>query len=345
MRAWLGRARPAHMAAAAWPRTTRALVALLVGAWALAGCGTTPGDAIPLPGTGHERTRTMLQAAGPVLPAYTPTPLPSLAPPPAIAAPRMILVNPDTGGIYLEENANVSWAMASTTKLMTALVAVTHGHLDESITVGADSVALEGTGASVAGLRQGEVFTLQELLYALLLPSGDDAAVAIADGVAGSQAQFVALMNAEAQQLNLTHTHYADVHGLDMPGHYSSAADLAALAARVLQDHALATVVATPSYTLPASTRHRRYTFRNTNELLFAPVYPGVLGIKTGYTSQAGYCLVFAAAGPYGRLIGVVLGDPTEAGRFVDARALLDWGFALEARLHLLQRSNGLRFG
>jgi D-alanyl-D-alanine carboxypeptidase (penicillin-binding protein 5/6) len=322
-----------------------ALVALLLGGWLLAGCGGVGG--VRPPGAGQTRALTMLQTAAGIGPAaaYTPTPLPSIPPPPAIGAQRMILINPDSGGVYLALNADVGWAMASTTKIMTALVAITHGQLDQRITVGADAVALDGTGASLAYLRQGEVFTLRELLYALLLPSGDDAAVVIADGVAGSQASFVLLMNSEAQQLGLVHTHYANVHGLDAPDHYSSAADLAWLAARALQEPAIATVVSTPAITLPATATHQQHTFRNTNDLLFPPVYPGVLGVKTGFTDQAVYCLVFAAAGPYGRLIGVVMGEPTYDGRFVDARALLDWGFALEQRIHRLRQGNALRPG
>ena len=325
-------------------RKAGALVALLLGAWLLAGCGAA--DSPRTPGTGSTRALTMLETstAAP-LRAYTPVTLPSVPPPPAIGAQRMILINPDTSGIYLSQNADVAWSMASTTKIMTALVAVTYGRLDQRITVGADAVALDGTGASVAGLRVGEVFTLRELLYALLLPSGDDAAVAIADGVAGSQASFVLLMNTEAQQIGLAHTHYANVHGLDAPGHYSSAADLAWLAARALEEPSIATVVETPTITLPASAAHQQYTFKNTNDLLFSPVYPGILGVKTGYTAQAGYCLVFAAGGPYGRLIGVVMGEPTYDGRFIDARALLNWGFALEQRIHLLRQGNALRPG
>jgi D-alanyl-D-alanine carboxypeptidase (penicillin-binding protein 5/6) len=325
-------------------RTVGALLALLLGACLLAGCNAAGGPR--LAGAGPTRSLTMLETSTTTSPSvYTPTPLPSVPPPPAIGAQRAVVINPDTGGIYFSQNADVAWSMASTTKIMTALVAVTYGRLDQRITVGADAVALDGTGDSVAGLRMGEVFTLRELLYALLLPSGDDAAVAIADGVAGSQASFVLLMNSEAQQIGLAHTHFVNVHGLDAPGHASSAADLAWLTARALEEPSIATVVATPTITLPVSTMHQQYTFTNTNDLLFSPVYPGILGVKTGYTAQAGYCLVFAAAGPYGRLIGVVMGESTYGGRFVDARALLNWGFALEERIHLLRQGNAVRPG
>ena len=271
-------------------------------------------------------------ATGGELPNARLLPPRTLAPPPAIGASYAYLMNPLTGQVLFDQGANGEHPMASTTKLMTALVAVTYGQLNQRITVGQDINALAGTGASVAGLQPGETFTLRELLYALLLPSGDDAGIVIADGIAGSQAGFVWLMNDEARLLGLTHTHYANPHGLDEYGHYTSAADLAWLATIDLQHTALADVVATESLTLPATADHPQFYWVNTNELLWPPAYPGVIGIKTGYTGGAGYCLVFAAKGPSGMLVGVLLNDSTYLGRFTDARALLDWGFAAEAR-------------
>jgi D-alanyl-D-alanine carboxypeptidase len=227
--------------------------------------------------------------------------------------------------------------MASTTKIMTALVAVTYGNLDQRITVGPDVYTLNGTGASLAYLRPGDTLTLRELLYGLLLPSGDDAALVIADSIGGSQAGFVWLMNDEARLLGLAHTHYVNPHGLDQDGQYTSVADLARLTAFVLRTPAIASVVATPTLTLAQTADHVTYIWQNTNELLFPPVYPGILGVKTGYTGGAGACLVFAATGSAGRLIGVVLDEPTKEERFTDARVLLNWGFTVEAVL----RSSG----
>lgn len=285
--------------------------------------------------------------SGPILPPRQLAPLPPLLSAPPSAAQAVILTNPDTDGVYLARDAAVQLPMASTTKIMTALVAVTAGQLDQSITVGPDIQTLVGTGASVAGLMPGERYTLRELLYALLLPSGDDAAITIADGVAGSQASFVDLMNQRAQDLGLAHTHYVNVHGLDAPGQYSSAADLASLAAVAIRNPVIAAIVATPTMTLPATAGHPALPLTNTNELLFSSFAVGVkiLGVKTGATGNAGYCLVFAASGPNGELIGVLLNDTTTDAelRFTDARALLTWGFTLEARLHLLGRPGGLR--
>jgi serine-type D-Ala-D-Ala carboxypeptidase (penicillin-binding protein 5/6) len=251
----------------------------------------------------------------------------------AVSARSALLLDPDTGHVYLAANAEQEVPMASTTKIMTALVALSFGRLDAPITVGADAASLVGTGASVAFLSQGDVLTLRQLLYALLLPSGDDAAVAIADGVAGSQDRFVRLMNLEAALLGLGHTHYANVHGLDAPGHYTTARDLATLTAAALHSPTFAAVVATATYKLSPSGTHHGYTWHTTDNLLTTAPYPGVLGVKTGFTGGAGYCLVFVATRPYGRLLGVLLGEPTEDRRFSDAAALLTWGFGMQRHL------------
>ncbi len=228
-------------------------------------------------------------------------------------------------------NADLELPMASTTKIMTAYVALTFGTLDQRITVGADAAAMINGINSVAGLRQGEVLTLRQLLYGLLLPSGDDAAVTIADGVAGSQSRFVALMNQEAVALGLTRTHYANVHGLDDPSgnHYTTARDLARLALQAMAIPTFRQIVGTVRFTIPVSA-DRGITLTNTNELLTAP---GVLGIKTGFTGKARYCLVFMATRASGTLLGVLLSEPSAGTRFGDAAALLDWGFGLEQDL------------
>jgi D-alanyl-D-alanine carboxypeptidase (penicillin-binding protein 5/6) len=310
------------------------LGALAVACLLLAGCmGAASGNAA-LPAHAREVSLLIPHALTTPTPATPPgAGLAAIEPPPPSGATAVYLLNPDTRGVYVQQNADNIRAQASTTKMMTALVAVGTLPLETRITIGPDIVLPASFNASVAGLRVGDVLTLRELLYALLLPSGDDAAIAIADGVAGSQASFVQLMNAQASQLGLTHTHYANVHGLDNPLQYSSARDLALLAARALDEPAIATIVATPTLDLPATADHAAYTFKTTNRLLTDYAYPGVIGVKTGFTDNAGHCLVFAAITPQGRLIGVVLNEPDDPARFVDARALLDWGFALEWRL------------
>src|SRR5690242_14931161 len=201
---------------------------------------------------------------------------------PKIYASAAYLIDTRTGEVFYAKNALKEVAMASTTKIMTAIVALTFGKPDQKITIGPDAFAQQNGENSVAFLSKGDVLTLHDLLYALLLPSGDDAAVAIADGVAGSQDNFVRLMNLEAALLGLDHTHYANVHGLDAPNHYTTVGDLARIASIAMNNFPIfAEVVRTPTYTL-TTTLHGQYTWQTTNELLTTFAYKGVTGVKTG---------------------------------------------------------------
>ena len=270
--------------------------------------------------------------ATPTAPAPTATSSIPRVSAPKIGARSAFLMNAMTGEVYLSVNADTPVAMASTTKIMTAMAAIQFSpSLDLPVKVGADAVAMNTNGNSVAFLKEGDTITLREALYALLLPSGDDAAVAIADAVAGSQARFVGLMNLEAALLGMRHTRYVNVHGLDEDGHYSTARDLTLLADYAMANPDFRAVVSTPHYELKATALHRDYTWDTTNNLLTKnDHYDGIEGVKTGHTEDAGYCLVFEAAHTDRRLVGVVLGEKTDAGRFTDATALLDWGFGAQ---------------
>lgn len=299
---------------------TAHFLALTLAFLALAGCSTlarVPSRATSAQVTGSLRLTSTTRPAMPLAP-------------PALTARAAELYDVSTNTTLLALNADTEAPMASTTKIMTAVVALTYGSLDQPITVGADAVAIESQGTSVAGLRLGETLTLRELLYCLMLPSGDDAAVAIADGIGGSQSGFVALMNLEAGLLGLSHTHYANPHGLDQQGHYTSASDLVRLAAYAMGSPTFAHVVGTARITLPQTATHHLYILTNTDELLpgepFA--FDGAIGVKTGYTGGAGYCLVFEASRPAGVLIGVVMGEPVYTARFTDAATLLTWGYS-----------------
>jgi D-alanyl-D-alanine carboxypeptidase (penicillin-binding protein 5/6) len=279
---------------------------------ALAGCGET----------------LSAPFATPTAPAPTATSSIPRVSAPKIGAHSAFLMNAMTGEVYLSVNADTPVAMASTTKIMTAMAAIQFSpSLDLPVKVGVDAVAMNTNGNSVAFLKQGDTITLREALYALLLPSGDDAAVAIADAVAGSQARFVGLMNLEAALLGMRHTRYVNVHGLDEDGHYSTARDLALLADYAMANPDFRAVVSTAKFTLTKTAQHRDYEWDTTNNLLTTKRYDGIQGVKTGHTEEAGYCLVFEAAHTDRRLVGVVLGEQTDAGRFTDAAALLDWGF------------------
>ncbi len=261
-------------------------------------------------------------------PSPTPTPRPT-PPAPVIQADGSMLVDSSTGAVLFRQHADDELPMASTTKIMTALLALRYGHLDQLVTIGADAVAAGRGDNSHMGVSQGEVLTLRDLLYGLMLPSGDDAAVAVADAIGGDEQHFVALMNRYAQFLGLTHTHYVNVHGLDAPGHYTSASDLIKLTRYALRIPLFAIIVSTPEYKIPATNQHKAYNLRNTNELLGADGYAGADGVKTGTTGRAGYCMVFSATRDGTQLLGVILGAPSDGARFREARALLDWGFTV----------------
>ncbi|HLG75626.1 MAG TPA: serine hydrolase [Ktedonobacteraceae bacterium] len=286
-----------------------------------------------------------------VLSAFSPTPTPTPAPvltaegtPPAVKATAMALLDAETGRLLASTNAQKRLPMASTTKIMTAVVTLETANLDQMVTIHQDALdeVTKNQGSS-AHLVLGDQIRLRDLLYALLLPSGDDAAIAIADAVSGSSAGFVQTMNKYAGRLHLKNTHYInpdgltyyvgadgkpDPNGKPQPGHYTTAADLAQLTRYALQNPLFAQIVQLQTYDLPVSPTHHRYTWTTTDDLLTK--YPGAIGVKTGFTVEAGYCLVFAGTTSTHRLIGVLLGDGTDTNqRFVDATALLNWGFAL----------------
>ncbi len=251
---------------------------------------------------------------------------------PSVAARAAFLFDADTGLILYSKDASEKLPQASCTKIMTALIALERLPLDQMITVGADAHALVNPDSSYMGLSTGEKLTLRDLLYGLVLPSGNDAAVAIADGVAGSVPAFVALMNQRAQQLGLTNTHFENPHGLDAPGHYTSAHDLAVLAAVALRNPTFRQLVSTRRYSIPATSEHKAYQLVSGNDLLAGALspYPGAVGVKPGYTGPAGFCMAFAAIRHGHLIVGAVLRDPSWRIRIVDMRAMLDWGFEQE---------------
>lgn len=251
---------------------------------------------------------------------------------PSVTARAAYLFDADTGLILYAKDADEQLPQASCTKIMTALIAIERMPLDHVVTVGADAHALVKPDSSFMGLDTGEKLTLEELLYGLLLPSGNDAAVAIADGVAGSVPAFVALMNQQAQQLGLTHTHFENPHGLDAKGHYTSAHDLAILAAVALRNPAFRKIASTRVHNIPATGEHKAYKLASGNDLLGGALspYPGAIGVKPGYTGPAGFCMAFAAVRHGHLIVGAVLRDPSWQVRIVDMRALLDWGFGQE---------------
>ncbi|MBQ6453469.1 MAG: D-alanyl-D-alanine carboxypeptidase [Coriobacteriales bacterium] len=230
-----------------------------------------------------------------------------------------ILVAAD-GTVLWSRNADDQRAIASITKIMTAIVALENASVDDEITI---PYAAEVVGESSAGLRSGNTTTLGNLLYGLMLSSGNDAAVAIAIGVGGDQGTFVDMMNAKAEELGMTSTHFANPHGLDADGHYSSARDVAIMAQYAMNKQEFRDIVclSTADVDLGAGT----VTLRSTNSLL--GIFDGCIGIKTGFTDPAGYCLCSAANRDGLELYSVILGSSTADTRFSASWALLDWGY------------------
>jgi serine-type D-Ala-D-Ala carboxypeptidase (penicillin-binding protein 5/6) len=250
--------------------------------------------------------------------------------PPSLPVRAAALIEENTGQFLYGENANAELPIASTTKLMTALVTLHHAALDDVFT---DPGFVFAPDDSQIYLQAGERMTVRDLLTAMLLPSADDAAEVLAYGVGGgSVARFVAMMNTRAQELGLSHTHYSTPVGLDTPGNYSSAGDLVSLARYdLLSEPFIRTVVAEPGAVL-RSGNHVRYV-TNLNDLVGR--YWWINGVKTGHTNDAGYVLVASGTRVRGgmTLIGAVLGAPSEASRDSAALALLNYGFAT-FRLH-----------
>jgi serine-type D-Ala-D-Ala carboxypeptidase (penicillin-binding protein 5/6) len=242
--------------------------------------------------------------------------------PPQLDARTWILVDPRDGEVLAAKSPHKSRAIASATKLMTAYVALKK--LKPSRTLRAapyNAAPIE----SVLGLRTGEQMRVRDLLYGLLMVSGNDAAVTLATGAAGSVPRFVEQMNRQAAALGLESTSYTNPVGLDDPGNYSSAADLVTLATEALENPLLARIADTTTTTLRSGDRPRRLTTRNT--LLLED--PTVDGLKTGRTQNAGYVLVGSATRDGTQLVSAVLGAPSEAARDAETQELLEYGFSL----------------
>ena len=257
-------------------------------------------------------------------------------PPEVPNAAAAIVVDGRDGEVMFARRPYGRRAIASTTKLMTALLTIERAK-PRQVFPAADYDALPVE--SQIGLRAGERMRVSDLLEALLLESANDAAVTLAEGVSGSTDAFVAQMNERAEELRLEGTHYANPIGLDDRGNYSNAADLAALTRVLLAKPRFARIVDMPSAQLESGARPRAVA--NRNNLIAA--YPWVSGVKTGYTLQAGNVLVGSAEGRGGaRVISVVMGEPSEAGRDADTLALLKWGLDRFHRVRVVAKDRRL---
>lgn len=260
--------------------------------------------------------------------------VPGLAAAPRVAAPAYIVLNPATGETLAQRAADRELPMASTTKIMTALIVLERADLDDRYTVPPEAVAI---GGSTARLEEGEQLSVRDLLTGLLVASGNDAAITLADGVAGSQSAFVAMMNTRAQELGLRHTHFANPHGLDAPGHHSTVRDLVSLARVAMRDPLFRELVSSRRANIPGPNGIGRRQLESENELL--DIDPDADGIKTGMTDGAGYALVaHARRASLGLdLYLASLRSPSSEVRARDAKALFDDAFAHYAKARLLE--------
>ena len=229
------------------------------------------------------------------------------------------VIEEKTGRVLYAVHEDAELPMASTTKIMTALLAIDHCDLNETVVAGENAYGVPGTSIY---LEKGEALSLEQMLYGLLLASGNDAAVAIAEHVAGSVEEFAGMMNDRALSLGCEHTHFNTPHGLPAAEHYTSALDLCRIAREAMSRPAFRRIVSTQRALIPWQGHGADRVLNNKNRLL--STYPGALGIKTGYTKAAGGCLAFAAEREGMTLIGCVLNCPDW---FDHSAAMLDQVF------------------
>jgi D-alanyl-D-alanine carboxypeptidase (penicillin-binding protein 5/6) len=235
---------------------------------------------------------------------------------PQINAASAIVMDFESGRVLFEKNADRVRPMASTTKIMTAIVALENGNLEDVVTVSKKAASI---GGSRFGLSTGDKYKLRDLLYGLLICSGNDASIAIAEHVGGSVEQFVNIMNEKARLLGARNSHFRNTHGLDQEGHYTTAYDLALITRYALGNETFNKIVSTKSVTIGSR------TITNTNEML--SLYDGADGVKTGYTGLAGRCLVSSATRGDMRLISVALYCSSRTQRALSSKSILDYAF------------------
>jgi D-alanyl-D-alanine carboxypeptidase len=252
----------------------------------------------------------------------------SATPPPPVEARAVIVADGSTGDILFERNADQPMAMASITKLMTALVTLEHARPGDIVRVSPQAI---GRGGSSIFLTAGERLRVRDLLAAALIQSANDAAFALATDVGdGSFRRFVGMMNAKAAELGLDGTHYVRPDGLDVRGHVSTAKDTLELARLAMQEPVVRELVRKKTAEIPGR------TLKSWNDLLWT--FPGLIGVKTGHTDRAGWAEVAAAKRGSSTVYAVILGSPSRDRRNADLTKLLEWGFDQWARFPLVRK-------
>lgn len=256
---------------------------------------------------------------------------------PTISAKNAIAIEVTSGRIIYEKDAYKKVPIASTTKIMTAIIAIENNLLTDTVIV---SNKASWTGGSSVNLKEGDEILLSELLYGLMLNSGNDAAVAIAEHTSGNVEEFSKLMNEKAKKIGALNTNFVTPHGLDTDNHYSTAYDMAIITKYALKNPIIKKLVSTSTYTMKFKNGKTK-NLTNTNPLL--SFYEGATGVKTGYTGLAGKCLVASAKRENIEIIAVLLGDPSSKARRTDSAKILDFCFN-NYKLHDLKEIYPLNF-
>lgn len=246
-----------------------------------------------------------------------------------------ILIEKDTSKILYSKNAEQKMYPASTTKILTAILAIENLSLDEKLTASYEAVMSIPSGYSNAAIQVGEALTVKELLEVFLVHSANEAGYILAENISGSISEFANLMNKKAEEIGCKNTHFANPSGLHDENHYTTAYDLALIARYCMQNETFRSIVSMPSCTIAATDKYEERYFKNTNEMLNpkSEYYnENIIGIKTGYTSQAQNCLISGIRKNGIELISVVLGAPASAGekglsgKYTDTKTLFDYG-------------------
>jgi len=262
--------------------------------------------------------------------------------PNTITANAAMLVNARTGEVYFEKNPDGQVYPASTTKIMTALLALEHTDDFLQQVTCSDAVADIDYTSTVLGVKPGEILPLQELLYGLMLPSGNDCAMAIAVFVSGSVSDFVELMNKRAKELGMLNTGYTNPHGLHNTAHYTTARDMAILTREAMKLEAFREIVGSSKHTFPATNKSDRMTKYNSNYLINPEkeqfFYPGCNGVKTGYTSNSGGCLIASSLRNDTEFIALIFGDDQNLGKWSTATTMFNFGYSNYTTLEITGR-------
>ena len=250
---------------------------------------------------------------------------------PAVEAEGAVLMDAATGNVLFSKNGDTKFYPASITKLMTALLVAENCGLDDKVTFSATATTNLESGAVSINMVEGDVMTVRQCLYALLLKSANEVGNALAEHVAGSNAKFAEMMNAKAAALGCTNTHFTNPHGLNDTNHYTTPHDMALIARAAFQNDTVKTVASTRTYTLPPTIKNPSGLTVTMGHKMLNPsdsrYYPGVIGGKTGYTSKAGNTLVTAVEKDGVRLIAVVM--KSKSTHYTDTKAMFDYGFEL----------------